>query len=414
MGYPSLRLPDRLILLSCLLSAAASHAQTSYPATASRAIHQPQQVALPGGGTYRCVLPTGYRQGDEPPLIICLHGTDETAGAALAFWTSCGMKERALWAAPQAFSRGWTEGDLRTLREMWTDIRSRWTFDANRVLVAGFSAGGAMAFYWVYREGFPATALATLANYVPPAISADDIRPRRDIPVFYAVGTEDINHDRMRIGLGLLRNEDVRVTLVRPPIPHILAPEVGRQALAWFEDRCRQSIARRLTAIRTELLAGRPGRAAAEARRFLHQRQWHDPEDVRQGEAILAECHALADRGLTEAERLIGSGQVLAALQTLRKIEAEYGEEPPATQARTRREEIESDPAARRVLAEHERREREEEATARLVDVQRMIAAGRFDQARTACEALVSRYDGTVAAARARRILERLPKEGSR
>ena len=49
--------------------------------------------------------------------------------------------------APQAGAPGWREADLLRLRETWDDLRQRVTFDPARVLLAGFSAGGAMTFH---------------------------------------------------------------------------------------------------------------------------------------------------------------------------------------------------------------------------------------------------------------------------
>ncbi len=376
------------------------------------------RIDLPGGGFYWLRMPADYKSGDRAALAFCLHGTDDAAREAITFWAACGSRWETVWVAPQASDRGWSEADLPRLRQTWADVQNRITFDSDRVLLAGFSAGGAMAFHWLYREGFPATAVVTLANYLPPVVTADDVRRRRHVPVFYGVGTEDINHERMRSGLALLREQGVHVRLVRPPIGHTLSPMVGREAVAWFEELCREATRRRLDEAADALRRDPPaasGRAAVAAERILAQARWHDVENVRQAEALLAEATAWGREQLARADRLAatdrrtGAGPAAEALAILREIEAAYAGASLAEQARTRRLALEADPSVRQAADQRQRRRREEEAMTLYLDVQRLVAAGRFDEARQTCRILTSTYADTPAADHARALLPKLP-----
>jgi poly(3-hydroxybutyrate) depolymerase len=393
--------------------------QVTRPATTSSPADVPQRLDLPSGGFYWLRTPSDYKRGDRAPLVLCLHGTDDPARDAIAFWASCGPQRGAVWAAPQASGRGWTEKDLVRLRETWADLSKRITFDEDRVLLAGFSAGGAMAFHWLYREGFPAAAVATLANYLPPGVTAADIVKHKQVPIFYAVGMEDINHDRMRTGLALLRDEGVRVTLVRPPLGHTLSPEVGREAVAWFEGLCRDATRRRLdeasAAMHRDQVTG-SGQAAVEAERVLTQARWHDAESTSVAEALLTQAVVWGRGQLAQADRLAavdrqgGAGAALDAITCLRAVEGAYAGTSLAQVARSRRERIEADPAVREALAERDRRWREQEAMSLYLDVQRFVADGNFEAARRTCQMIVSGYDGTPAADRASALLPKLPR----
>ena len=122
--------------------------------------------------------------------------------------------------------RGWADTDLPTIGPCWPtcpggihSIRQR---NARRV-----SAGVCQAFHRLYVERVPVTAVAALANYLPPSITQEQIQAQRDIPVFYAVGRDDINHERMRAGIDPAPCRQRDVELYRPPIGHVLDPQVA-------------------------------------------------------------------------------------------------------------------------------------------------------------------------------------------
>lgn len=369
-----------------------------------------ERLALPTGAYYWLKLPHGYGYGEEPPLVVCLHGTDEPAAEAIKFWSSCGLHKGAVWVAPQSSGPGWRDTDLRRLADIWIDVQRRVTFDRGRVLLVGFSAGGAMAFHWVYREGFPATAVATLANYLPPSITTAEVAARKNVPVFYAVGMSDINHERMRRGLAMLRGEGVHVTLCRPPIGHVLSAEVGREAIAWFEERARERVSGEIRQAAAGLDRGRISDAAVLADRIMRQRRWHDACNVVAAEKLWAEASRTGREQLAGADALAAAGRNVDAILSLRSVENMYAGTSLADHARQRREAIEADPAVRNEVAARERAERERRAMELYLDAQRRLAAGGLDDARRYCQTVVTTYGDTRAAEYAAAMLRKLPE----
>jgi hypothetical protein len=221
----------------------------------------------------RVELPHGYYWMAKPaetdpqtryPLIVCLHGTETRAADILGFWLSLEAALPFILVAPQGIDAGWRESDLTFLQELRGQTEQTLGYDPQRVLLTGHSAGGAMAFHLLYVEDFPATAVAVTANYVPPTVTAELVKRRCDVPVFYAVGEADLNRPRMREGLHLLRRAGAHVTVQRPPIGHVLSRRIGQAALDWFAAACRETTQQVLDRARRDLDEGsRPGPAAA-------------------------------------------------------------------------------------------------------------------------------------------------------
>src|SRR5690606_3427787 len=138
----------------------------------------------------------------------------------------------------------------------------------------------------VYAEGLSFAGVAALANYVPPRLTEEQIRARRHVPVFYAVGIKDVNAGRMQIGLDLLRTCGANVDLYRPQIGHVLDSSVAQAALDWLMDRCD----RRVTEI-IQTARGAEDRAAAAIRLegLIAQSAWHASAHVDASRRALAE-----------------------------------------------------------------------------------------------------------------------------
>lgn len=404
----------RIAILIAASSAVWARAQSTQPATTSRAAYTLQKVPLPAGGFYWLKTPADYRKGDEAPLVVCLHGTDDPARGAVEFWSSQGMEQGAVWAAPQASGLGWAETDLVRLRETWADLQQRVTFDRRRVLLAGFSAGGAMAFHWLYVEGFPASAAVTLANYVPPRVTADAIAKQKQVPIFYGVGMVDINQERMLAGLSLLRDNGVLVRVHRPYIGHTLSPEVAEQAVAWFEEQCRQATQRQLDEAEAALRDGQRGIAARMYEDILAHRRWRQASDAQSAQAGLEQVQAWGRQRIEQAAAMAQAGEKLGAVNTLREVENAYAGSLLAEHAKGERLRLEADPAVRQLIAAQSTGRREREARDLLIGVQRLVAAGKFEEARQDCQTIVSLYGDTGSADRARRLLEKLPRRSMR
>jgi len=111
--------------------------------------------------------------------------------------------------------------------------------DSTRILLAGFSQGGAIALHTGLRYPKRLAGILALSTYLPleQALADERHEANRDIPVFLAHGSQD-----PLIPLGL--SEQSRVTLVSLgyrvechtyPMPHSVCPEEIRDIAVWLE-----------------------------------------------------------------------------------------------------------------------------------------------------------------------------------
>ena len=289
---------------------------------------------------------------DAPlPLVICLHGTDTTAADILEFWRSFDHVLPLMIVAPQGVHAGWRDSDRDLIRESLEHMSRTLSYDPQRVLLTGHSAGGAMALHLLYVEGFPATAVAVTANYVPPSVRPEHIRARSDVPVFYAVGQSDINHERMHDGLALLREQGVRVTVQRPPIGHVLNRNVGQAAMTWFESVCRSRVDRIFVdahdALRND---GLVSRATCALEDILRCPATQFPDQIEAASDLLARLQESGRQTMTRADGFVRDGRLLEARTQWLHVEQRYEGSSLAAEARRQREKIEAVPAVADLL----------------------------------------------------------------
>jgi len=380
-------------------------------ATAATTYRAVERVEL-SDGFYLLARPAGYKHGDQPPLVVCLHETDTGAETILAFWRRLKTPIGMLLAAPEHHRPGWRQADLPCIRAMLAHLGKHVTYDPKRVLLTGYSAGGAMAFHLLYAEAFPATAVAATANYVPPSVTAKMVAARRDVPIFYAVGMRDVNQDRMRASIELLRANGGRLTLLRPDIGHTLDPAVGQQAMDWFvKTMTRQT----LTQIDQAAKAGEERRYAvgmAVVEPILDQRRWHAPEVVARADSVRIELEQPGREHLARAKHLTDQRQHLEAIDVLRRVELAYGTARLGLEAQKRREALQADPKVRAAEQVRQQERREQASRESLVRAQRLVVNRKYLQAKEQCRAIIRTYPGTTAATRAQTLLDQLRRAG--
>lgn len=364
------------------------------------------ELALPGTervGYCWVYRPDGYASGQRLPLLVCLHGTDDTAEQMIAFWRARQLRVPAVIAAPQGVGKGWTSDDVATIRATFEYLDRCVWHDSNRVLLAGFSAGGAMTFQMLYHEKVPVTAAAALANYVPPRLTLEEVRDRRQVPVFYAVGMADINHELMRSGLEFLRSAGATVELYRPPIGHTLDAGVGQAAIDWFFDQCeRQTDAAIESAARSPQIAP----ASVMLEQITGQAAWYPQRQVDRARAVLKQIEEPGEQKMRTAESLLAERKAGEAADILTQIVADYGISRLGVQARERLEAIKTDPVMRQQAEHFTAGQRAEAAMAEYVRAQRLVGQRDLAEAARVCRRILEVYSDTPAAARAERLLK--------
>jgi hypothetical protein len=379
-------------------------------------------LSAPAPAVERVQLPHGYYWLAKPadldpqtryPLIVCLHGTETRAADMLGFWLSLDAELPFIFVAPQGIDAGWRETDIALLEELRSQLTQTINYDSRRVLLTGHSAGGAMAFHLLYVEDFEASAVAVTANYVPPTVTAEMVKRRRDVPVFYAVGQTDLNRSRMRDGLHLLRGAGALVTVQRPPIGHVLSREIGQAALDWFAAVCRKTTQEALDGARRVLAEGGfPGAAAASLEEIIRQRRAHLLDQVAQAADLLERLEQPGRGRLAHADLLAAQGNYVGARQALMEVERRYHPSSLAGEAGRRREGIDALPGVGQMLADIQLEAQEREAAALWRAALRALAQVRIEDAQRDCRSILTLYPRSAAAADARRTLDQMESAG--
>jgi phospholipase/carboxylesterase len=111
---------------------------------------------------------------------------------------------------------------------------------AGRIVLAGFSQGGAMALHTGLRQGERLAGIMALSCFLPLAdtLATEASPANRDVPIFMAHGTHDplIPIDRGRRARDLLVGLGYRVTWREYPMPHSVCPEEIADVSAWLRE----------------------------------------------------------------------------------------------------------------------------------------------------------------------------------
>jgi phospholipase/carboxylesterase len=111
---------------------------------------------------------------------------------------------------------------------------------ARRIVLAGFSQGGAMALQTGLRHPERLAGLMALSCYVPlsSTVRGEAHQANRDVPIFMAHGTYDqvIPVERAEIGRDFLAKLGYRVEWHTYPMPHSVCAEEIADISAWLES----------------------------------------------------------------------------------------------------------------------------------------------------------------------------------
>jgi len=403
-----------MLPLPLVAEPASRPAPSSVPASApAPLLSEPsvEKIELPiagkdGPAFYWLRRPAGCGAGQMPPLVIVLHGTDDTAKQMVDFWAGRVMRIQPLIAAPQGVGPGWRDSDTAIVRAMLEHLRASVTYDPQRVLLAGFSAGGAMVFQLLYVEQVPVTAAAALASYVPSWVTGEQVNSRREVPVFYAVGMADVNHERMREGLQRLRSAGGRVDLYRPSLGHVLDVEVAQAALDWFFERCGESV----TAALDRVTAGKTVADLPIVEWICDQRRWYEESHVQRAARLMEEIESSGREDLRRARGFVAESRPADAVEVLQRIEGTYVAGRLVREAQSLRAQLEMDPKVRQEVADRQVRWRAAQALEMYTAAQKLVAQHKFDEAAEQCRRVLDLYGETASAERARTLLRILEK----
>jgi polyhydroxybutyrate depolymerase len=180
---------------------------------------QPGRFALTvkSGGFDRVArihVPTGYRAGTKPPLVLMLHGAggDGTGALDKDGWAAKADKEGFIVVAPDGLParpgspanfvtnpRLWNSGQLRArapraaiddvafVRQLLDTLQEKIPFDERRTFCAGHSNGGGMTFRLATELSERFVAIGTAAGLMV----VEDPKPKRPLPTLYILGTKD-------------------------------------------------------------------------------------------------------------------------------------------------------------------------------------------------------------------------------
>jgi phospholipase/carboxylesterase len=151
-----------------------------------------------------------------------------------------GMRMRAWYDITDAAIRREDEQGVRASQSLVEALMAREKErGATRLLLAGFSQGGAIALHTGLRQPERIAGIMALSTYVPVAdkLAAEAGAANRDVPIFMAHGTQDpiIVFARAQQSRDLLRSLGYSVEWHEYPMPHSVCAEEVRDIGAWLK-----------------------------------------------------------------------------------------------------------------------------------------------------------------------------------
>ncbi|GAB3966131.1 PHB depolymerase family esterase [Plantactinospora veratri] len=160
--------------------------------------------------TWTVHAPAGYRPGTPIPLVVALHGTDQSTDRLrdTSGLNALADAENFLVAYPKAlngqFSRVAEQGDdINFVRALVDKMVKEWSADQGRIYATGFSSGAELTYALGVEaaEVFAAIAPVSGAFAGGPAASDPNYKPDRPVSLITFIGREDRNSSRMYSGL---------------------------------------------------------------------------------------------------------------------------------------------------------------------------------------------------------------------
>ncbi len=203
-------------------------------------------------------------EGDGPhPTILLLHGWGASAhdliglapilhgGRALVL---CPQGPLAFQAGPGSVGYGWfplsqgrppepaaIEESLATVRAFFDAAIDRYPVDRDKIVMAGFSQGGFMAYLLALREPERYAGLLALSSWLPSELVADIERTpaHEQLPTLVVHGSDDpmISIDRAYASRDALLALGVPTVFREYEMGHEIKPDALQAIISWLEEK---------------------------------------------------------------------------------------------------------------------------------------------------------------------------------
>ena len=194
-------------------------------------------------GGFSLYVPEDYDPERVYPLVMALHGGSGHGAGFLWSWLREARTYGAILAAPTSMDRTWAisgpDPDTPNLARILDLIRSRWTLDPQRLLLAGMSDGGTFAYVSGLEPASPFTHLAPTASaFHPMMVGFADPDRLRGLPIHITHGKLDWMFDvtMARAASKALAGAGAAVTYRElDDLAHTYPRELNVEILAWLD-----------------------------------------------------------------------------------------------------------------------------------------------------------------------------------
>jgi phospholipase/carboxylesterase len=204
----------------------------------TRLFHSFQDQAPYARGGYSLYVPESYKADHAWPLVIALHGGYGHGRDFLWTWLREARSRGFILMAPSSLGRTWSIADIsmdaRQLIRHMEEVCSRFSIEANRILLTGMSDGGTFALGFGFHRDCPAKAIAPVSCVLPPA----DLELAGDRRIYWVHGAQDWMFPVSRAVQACREissaGADVRLKIV-PDLSHTYPREENDAILRWFD-----------------------------------------------------------------------------------------------------------------------------------------------------------------------------------
>jgi phospholipase/carboxylesterase len=189
-------------------------------------------------GGYSLFVPESYDPDHPLPLVVALHGGYGHGRDFLWTWLREARSRGFILMAPSSLGRTWAIADIpmdaQLLIRHVEEVCSRFTIEANSILMTGMSDGGTFALGFGFQKDCPAKAIAPVSCVLPPA----NLELAKDRRVYWVHGAQDWMFPVSRAVKACKEissaGAEVKLKIV-PDLSHAYPREENDAILRWFD-----------------------------------------------------------------------------------------------------------------------------------------------------------------------------------